>query len=43
MKYERLLQAQEDSLLLLLFQDSFTWEIMMASYSGTYCGIINYV
>jgi hypothetical protein len=32
MKYERLLQAQEDSLLLLLFQDSFTWEIILAAY-----------
>ena len=34
MKYERLLQAQEDSLLLLLFQDSFTWEIIIVSDSG---------
>jgi hypothetical protein len=26
------LQAQEDSLLLLLFQDSFKWEIILAAY-----------
>jgi hypothetical protein len=34
MKYERLHQAQEDRLLLLLFQDCFTWENIMGSDCG---------
>jgi len=32
----RLLQAQEDRLLLLLFQDNFAWEIFLACWQS--CG-----